>query len=255
VLQSESICHSGWWQAVRPLYGSRHVVPSATTTTTTVRMIAERSLTALSSRRVICSKAAILGPEFAPTPAVLLVFVERDGGQVGPSLYASNLTNVLIDCMTPMNPRVCYSPAGASGIFLGLDYFVEVRVSNQTLAGVRYEIPVASNRGNHPISSNHFPWIAFLTCIATPLWKPGTISDREPSSSLHSCATNSGPASSGLWLVSHVLFCQLLSLPGKCGHHGHCDLPYALAHRGLLPAANIRAPALVRRQWLLSFAY
>jgi hypothetical protein len=47
-------------------------------------------------------------------------------------------TNVLIDGMDVNDPVFGYSPAGASGLFLGLDDFVEVRVLTQTF-GTEYD--------------------------------------------------------------------------------------------------------------------
>jgi hypothetical protein len=46
-------------------------------------------------------------------------------------------TNVLIDGMDVNDPVFGYSPAAALGLFLGLDEFVEVRVSTQTF-GTEY---------------------------------------------------------------------------------------------------------------------
>ena len=109
-------------------------IPSVDTTTTTVEgMIAERSLTALPLNGRDLFKAAILVPGVAPTPSSAPSLLSNGkAGQVSVSGMRPSWTNVLIDGMDVNDPVFGYSPAGASGLFLGLDDFVEVRVSSQT---------------------------------------------------------------------------------------------------------------------------
>ena len=109
-------------------------VPGADTTTSTVQgMIAERSLTDLPLDDRDLFKAAILVPGVAPTPSSAPSLLSNGkAGQVSINGMRPNWTNVLIDGMDANDPVFGYSPAGASGLFLGLDDFVEVRVLTQT---------------------------------------------------------------------------------------------------------------------------
>src|SRR5258708_4892906 len=108
-------------------------VPSVDTTTTGEGMIAERNLTALPLDGRDLFKAAILVPGVAPTPSSAPSLLSNGkAGQVSVNGMRPSWTNVLIDGMDANDPVFGYSPAGASGIFLGLDDFVEVRVSTQT---------------------------------------------------------------------------------------------------------------------------
>jgi hypothetical protein len=58
-------------------------------------------------------------------------------GQVAINGMRPSWTNVLVDGMDANDPVFGYSPAGASGLFLGLDDFAEVRVLTQTV-GAEY---------------------------------------------------------------------------------------------------------------------
>src|SRR5467141_2372238 len=108
-------------------------VPSVDTTTTVEGMIAERSLTALPLDGRDLFKAAILVPGVAPTPSSAPSLLSNGkAGQVSVNGMRPSWTNVLIDGMDANDPVFGYSPAGASGLFLGLDDFVEVRVLTQT---------------------------------------------------------------------------------------------------------------------------
>jgi hypothetical protein len=108
-------------------------VSALDTTTTVGGMIAERSLTALPLDGRDLFKAAILVPGVAPTPSSAPSLLSNGkAGQVSVNGMRPSWTNVLIDGMDANDPVFGYSPAGASGIFLGLDNFVEVRVSTQT---------------------------------------------------------------------------------------------------------------------------
>jgi hypothetical protein len=108
-------------------------VPSVDTTTTVEGMIAERSLAALPLDGRDLFKAAILVPGVAPTPSSAPSLLSNGkAGHVSVNGMRPSWTNVLIDGMDVNDPVFGYSPAGASGLFLGLDDFVEVRVSSQT---------------------------------------------------------------------------------------------------------------------------
>src|ERR1700747_2960853 len=108
-------------------------VPSVDTSTTVEGMIAARSLAALPLDGRDLFKAAILVPGVAPTPSSAPSLLSNGkAGQVSVNGMRPSWTNVLIDGMDVNDPVFGYSPAGASGLFLGLDDFVEVRVSTQT---------------------------------------------------------------------------------------------------------------------------
>src|ERR1700746_2225 len=108
-------------------------VPSVDTSTTVEGMIAEPSLVALPLAGRDLFKAAILVPGVAPTPSSAPSLLSNGkAGQVSVNGMRPSWTNVLIDGMDANDPVFVYAPAGASGIFLGLDDFVEVRVSSQT---------------------------------------------------------------------------------------------------------------------------
>jgi hypothetical protein len=114
-------------------------VPALDTTTASVEgMIAERSLTELPLDGRDLFKTAVLQPGTAPTPSSAPSLLSNgDAGQVSINGMRPSWTNVLIDGMDVNDPVFGYSPAGASGLFLGLDEFVEVRVSTQTF-GTEY---------------------------------------------------------------------------------------------------------------------
>src|ERR1700757_4557064 len=105
-------------------------VPGVDTTTTTVEgVIGERSLTALPLDGRDLFKAAILVPGVASTPSSGPSLLSNGkAGQVSINGMRPSWANVLIDGMDANDPVWGYSPAGASGLFLGLDDFVEVRV-------------------------------------------------------------------------------------------------------------------------------
>ena len=108
--------------------------PAIDTTTSTVSgPLAERSLTELPLNGRDLFKAAILEPGVAPTPSSApSLLSEGKAGQVSINGMRPSWTNVLIDGMDANDPVFGYSPAGASGLFLGLNEFTEVRVLTQT---------------------------------------------------------------------------------------------------------------------------
>jgi len=101
-------------------------------------MFAERSLTALPLDGRDLFKVAILQPGVAPAPSSAPSLLSNGkAGQVSINGMRPSWTNVLIDGMDANDPVFGYSPAGASGLFLGLDDFVEVRVLTQAF-GTEY---------------------------------------------------------------------------------------------------------------------
>lgn len=105
------------------------------TASTVSGAIAERSLTDLPLNSRDLFKTAILEPGVAPTPnSAPSLLSESKAGQVSINGMRPSWTNVLIDGMDANDPVFGYSPAGASGLFLGLDEFTEVRVLTQTFS-------------------------------------------------------------------------------------------------------------------------
>ena len=108
------------------------------TTSTVSGAIAERSLTDLPLSGRDLFKSATLVQGVAPTPSSAPSLLSNGkAGQVSIDGMRPSWTNVLIDGMDANDPVFGYSPAGASGLFLGLDDFVEVRVLSQTF-GAEY---------------------------------------------------------------------------------------------------------------------
>ena len=104
-----------------------------TTTSTVSGAIAERSLTDLPLNGRDLFKTAILQPGVAPTPSSAPSLLSNGkAGQVSVNGMRPSWTNVLIDGMDANDPVFGFSPAGASGLFLGLNGLTEVRVLTQT---------------------------------------------------------------------------------------------------------------------------
>src|SRR5215469_9305122 len=105
-----------------------------TTTSSVSGAIAERSLTSLPLNSRDLFKSAVLEPGVAPTPnSAPSLLSNGSSGQVSINGMRPSWTNVLIDGMDANDPVFGYSPAGASGVFLGLDDFAEVRVATHTV--------------------------------------------------------------------------------------------------------------------------
>src|SRR5215813_10722207 len=105
-----------------------------TTTSIVSGAIAERSLTGLPLNGRDLFKAAILEPGVAPTPSSAPSLLSGGkAGQVSVNGMRPSWTNVLIDGMDANDPVFGFSPAGASGLFLGLNALTEVRSLTQTV--------------------------------------------------------------------------------------------------------------------------
>lgn len=104
-----------------------------TTTSTVSGAIAERSLIDLPLNGRDLFKTAILQPGVAPTPSSAPSLLSNGkAGQVSVNGMRPSWTNVLFDGMDANDPVFGFSPAGASGLFLGLNGLTEVRVLTQT---------------------------------------------------------------------------------------------------------------------------
>src|SRR5215467_1692647 len=105
-----------------------------TTTSIVSGAIAERRLTELPLNGRDLFKAAILEPGVAPTPSSApSLLSDGKASQVSVNGMRPSWTNVLIDGMDANDPVFGFSPAGASGLFLGLNGLTEVRSLTQTV--------------------------------------------------------------------------------------------------------------------------
>src|SRR3984893_14219727 len=102
-------------------------------TSTASGLIPEQALTELPLNGRDLFEAAILEPGVAPTPSSAPSLLSSgNAGQVSIDGLRPSWTDVRIDGMDANDPLFGYSPAGASGLFLGLNEFTEVRVLTQT---------------------------------------------------------------------------------------------------------------------------
>jgi len=104
-----------------------------TTTSTVGGAITERSLTDLPLNGRDLFKTVILEPGVSPTPSSApSLLSDGNANQVSVDGMRPSWTNVLIDGMDANEPVFGFSPAGASGLFIGLNGLTEVRVLSQT---------------------------------------------------------------------------------------------------------------------------
>ena len=112
---------------------SANVAGIDNTTSTINGLLPEQSLTELPLNNRDLFSAVALEPGVAPNPSSAPSLLSNGkSGQVAINGIRPNMTNVLIDGMDATDPVWGYSPAGASGFFLGLNELAEVRVLTQT---------------------------------------------------------------------------------------------------------------------------
>jgi hypothetical protein len=112
---------------------SANVAAIDSTTSTSAGLLPERSLAALPLDNRDLFSAVALEPGVVPNPSSGPSLLSNGkAGQVAINGIRPNMTNVLIDGMDATDPVWGYSPAGASGFFLGLNELEEVRVLTQT---------------------------------------------------------------------------------------------------------------------------
>jgi len=101
---------------------SANVAAIDNTTSTINGLIPEQSLTELPLNNRDLFSAVTLEPGVAPNPSSAPSLLSNGkSGQVSINGIRPNMTNVLIDGMDATDPVFGYSPAGASGFFLGLN--------------------------------------------------------------------------------------------------------------------------------------
>ena len=112
---------------------SANVAAIDNTTSTVEGLLPERGLTELPLNNRDLFSAVKLEPGVAPTSNSAPSFFSAGKiGQVSIDGTRPTMTNVLIDGMDATDPLYGFSPAGASGFFLGLNELAEVRVLTQT---------------------------------------------------------------------------------------------------------------------------
>jgi hypothetical protein len=103
------------------------------TTSTVEGLVPEKSRADLPLDNRDLFSAVTLEPGVAPNPgSAPSLLSSGKSGQVAINGIRSSMTNVLIDGIDATDPVWGYSPAGASGFFLGLNELQEVRVLTQT---------------------------------------------------------------------------------------------------------------------------
>src|SRR5580693_5155971 len=103
------------------------------TTSTVNGLVPEQSLSELPLDNRDLFSAIALEPGVAPNPSSAPSLLSSGkSGQVAINGIRPSMTNVLIDGMDATDPVFGYSPAGASGFFLGLNELEEVQVLTQT---------------------------------------------------------------------------------------------------------------------------
>jgi hypothetical protein len=103
------------------------------TTSTASGLLAEQSLAKLPLSGRDLFNAVVLEPGVAPTPSTAPSLLSSGKvGQVSINGMRPSWTNVLIDGMDANDPVFGFSPAGASGLFLGLNELTEVQILTQT---------------------------------------------------------------------------------------------------------------------------
>jgi|HubBroStandDraft_4_1064222.scaffolds.fasta_scaffold08699_2 hypothetical protein len=103
------------------------------TTSTVSGVVGEQALTDLPLNGRDLFQAVVLEPGVTPTPSSAPSLLSSgNAGQVSIDGMRPSWTDVRIDGMDANDPVFGYSPAGASGLFLGLNEFTEIRVLTQT---------------------------------------------------------------------------------------------------------------------------
>jgi len=214
--------------------------PTIDNTTSTVSgLLPEQSLTELPLNGRDLFTAAILEPGVTPIPSSApSLLSEGKAGQVAINGMRPSWTNVLIDGMDANDPVFGYSPAGASGLFLGLNELSEVRVLTQTFnaeygrngGGV---IDAATKSG-----SNHFHGSLF------ELHRDAALDARNyfdlGSAAIPAFVRNQFGAGIGGPLVrDHTFFyANYEGFREVQASTAIATVPNALAHQGLVPSAS-----------------
>src|SRR5215475_11070630 len=209
------------------------------TTSTASRLLPEQSLTELPLNSRDLFKAAILEPGVAPTASAAPSLLSAGkAGQVSINGMRPSWTNVLIDGMDANEPVFGYSPAGASGLFLGLNELAELRVLTQTFnaeygrngGGV---IEAATKSGSNDFHGSLFELHRDASLDARNYFDLG-------SAPIPAFVRNQFGAGIGGPLVHDrtFFFANYEGFREVQASTAIATVPNALAHQGLLPASN-----------------
>jgi len=209
------------------------------TTSAVSGLLPQQSLTELPINGRDLFKAAILEPGVAPTESAAPSLLSAGkAGQVSINGMRPSWTNVLIDGMDANDPVFGYSPAGASGLFLGLNEMTEVRVLTQTFnaeygrngGGV---IEAATKTGSNDFHGSLFELHRDASLDARNYFDLG-------SAPIPAFVRNQFGAGIGGPLVHDrtFFFANYEGFREVQASTAIATVPNALAHQGLLPSAN-----------------
>ena len=209
------------------------------TTSTVSGLVREQSLAELPLNGRDLFQAAVLEPGVAPTPSSAPSLLSSGkAGQVSINGMRPSSPNLLIDGIDANDPVFGFSPAGASGLLLGLDELAEVRVLTQT-PGAEY------GRGGGGVieevtksGSNHFHGSLFELHRSAALDAKNYF-DLGNAPKPAFVRNQFGAAAGGPLVHDRTFF-----FANYEGFHqvqaatAIATVPNALAHQGLLPSAN-----------------
>ncbi|QNI30489.1 TonB-dependent receptor [Alloacidobacterium dinghuense] len=209
------------------------------TTSTINGLLLEKSLTELPLDNRDLFSAVALVPGVAPNPSSAPSLLSNGkAGQVSISGIRPNMTTVLIDGMDATDPVWGYSPAGASGFFLGLNELTEVHVLTQTF-NAEYGghggavIEMITKSGTNQFHGSLWELHRDASLDAKNYFDLGT-SPIPPFVRNQFGAGIGGPLKrdQAFFFVNYEGFREIQASTAIA------TVPDALAHRGLLPSAN-----------------
>jgi hypothetical protein len=204
------------------------------TTSAVSAAIPERTITELPIDGRDLFHAAVLEPGIASTPnSAPSLLSEGKAGQVSINGTRPSWTNVLIDGMDANDPVFGYSPAGASGLFLGLNEWTDLRVLTQTFdaeygrngGGV---VEVITKSGGNDFHGALFEFHRDAALDAKNYFDLG--SHPIPPFVRNQFGANVG----GPLMRDRTFFCQLRRFPPSTGIHGHRDCAGRSCARGIV---------------------
>ncbi len=183
-------------------------------------------------------RAVVFEPGVATTDSSApSLFTSGKTGQVAINGTRSNWTSLLIDGMDANDPVFGFSPAGASGLFLGLNELAEVQVLTQTLGaeygGAGAVVDAVTKSGTNKFHGSLFELYRGATLDAKNYFDAG---DRPipPLVRNQFGAALGGPLAHNrtFFFVNYEGFREVQASTAIA------TVPNAASHRGLLPAAN-----------------
>ena len=209
------------------------------TTSTVSGILSEQSLAELPLNGRDLFQSAVLEPGVAPTPSSAPSLLSSGkAGQVSINGMRPSWTNLLIDGMDANDPVFGFSPAGASGLFLGLDELAEVRVLTQTSGAEHARSAGGVIEEVTKSGSNHFHGSLF------ELHRNAALDAKNyfdlGNAPIPAFVRNQFGAAVGGPLVHDrtFFFANYEGFRQVQGATAIATVPNALAHRGLLPSAS-----------------